>query len=586
MREHLSRKAGVAAGNPRDLQSTVDWRAIEEEFLLSGQAAITQSALTRASDQLVIEAFQRVIGPVFPQSLAVLACGPYGLGQTFPHSELDLVLLLESDRQCDALKELLPEMVRLLWNAGLRVNAPVLTVAECLEAIERASLPGFTLLDRRRLAGDFTVHEKLEAVLPGAVALHAQKMRQRVCELAHARHARYQNTPLHSEPDVKQGPGGLQDVRLIEGFLKFNKDSGVRLDELHRAAAFVSAARCFLHYRAECDHNILDLETQASPSLQALATVQGISDWVPELFRCARTIFNELRRVLDYSERSQGSLLGNFREQRSKLSNQEFNVLRERLLVRNPAQLASDPTLVFHTLEFIGRYGVIPAPETERALEAARMTFAAYCEQPQPLWGTLRTILVCPHAGMALRTLDATGLMRSLFPQWAGIEYLAVKDYPYTVGEQALRAVERVIELGSAAGPAHDRFAGMVPEIDEVALLLFALLFHHMGRGDADPEGRSLEHAREAMTRIQMPVDAQRTVEFLIRHQSDLSDAANGHEADDSVTARLLAERVGTIERLKLLSVMTYAKFAERSTAAKGQRGTGSTLAHLQHYRT
>ncbi len=79
------------------------------------------------------------------------------------------------------------------------------------------------------------------------------------------------------------------------------------------------------------------------------------------------------------------------------------------------------------------------------------------------------------------------------------------------------------------------------------------------------------EHAREAMTRIQMPVDAQRTVEFLIRHQSDLSDAASRPDADDSVTARLLAERVGTIERLKLLSVMTYAKIAGRSTRGKGR---------------
>ena len=62
------------------------------------------------------------------------------------------------------------------------------------------------------------------------------------------------------------------------------------------------------------------------------------------------------------------------------------------------------------------------------------------------------------------------------------------------------------------------------------------------------------------MTRIQMPDDAQRTVEFLIRHQSDLSDAMSGPDVDDSATARLLAERVGTIERLKLLSVMTYAR--------------------------
>jgi [protein-PII] uridylyltransferase len=77
----------------------------------------------------VVEAFQRVIGPVFPQSLAMLACGPYAQGQTFPHSELDVVLLLESEKQSDALGTA-SEMIRLLWNAGLRVNSPVMTIAE------------------------------------------------------------------------------------------------------------------------------------------------------------------------------------------------------------------------------------------------------------------------------------------------------------------------------------------------------------------------------------------------------------------------------------------------------------------------
>ena len=486
---------------------------------------------------------------------------------------MDVVLLLESEKQSDALKELLPEMIRLLWNAGLRVNSPVMTIAECLEAIERASVPALTLLDRRLLTGDHTVHEKLEGVLPGALALHANRMRQRLCELAHGRHARYQNTPFHAEPDVKQGPGGLQDMRLIEGLLRLNKDSGGHLDELHRAAALVSSVRCLLHYRAACDHNILDFETQASPALQAFTSAQGISNGVTEFFQCARTIFNEARRMVEYSEKSQGSLLGNLREQRSKLSNQEFTVLRERLLVRSPAQLASDPALVLRTLDFTGRHGVMPAPETERDLEAARNTFAVYCAQPQALWPTLKTILASPHAAMALRTLDVTGLMRSLFPEWTRIEYRVEADYLYTVGEQALRAIERVIELGSAAAPGRHGLAGIISEVDEVTVLLFALLFHDMGRGSDDPVERSLEHAREAMTRIQMPVDAQRTVEFLIRHESDLSDAAGQPGANDSATARLLAERVGTIERLKLLSVMTYAKLSDRSATTHADQG-------------
>jgi [protein-PII] uridylyltransferase len=109
----------------------------------------------------------------------------------------------------------------------------------------------------------------------------------------------------------------------------------------------------------------------------------------------------------------------------------------------------------------------------------------------------------------------------------------------------------------------------LLSEIDEVALLLFALLFHAVGMGDADPVKVAAERALAAMARIQMPEDAQITVEFLIRHQADLSDAVSVRDMDDPATVHRLAERVGTIERLKLLSLMTYARIVALSDAAK-----------------
>ena len=78
------------------------------------------------------------------------------------------------------------------------------------------------------------------------------------------------------------------------------------------------------------------------------------------------------------------------------------------------------------------------------------------------------------------------------------------------------------------------------------------------------------------MARIQMPDDSQSSVEFLIRHQSDLSDAMSGRDMDDPATARLLADRVGTIERLKMLAVMTYARIVATTEEAKFRGGWSS----------
>jgi [protein-PII] uridylyltransferase len=570
--EFLNRGGAATAKVTKNLQSSDAWRAVEKEFLATGQAAAVEKALTLARDEFVVEAYRSAIEPVFPDSVAILASGAYALGRTYPYSEVDIALLLETARQSNALKELLPEFVRLLWNAGLRVSCAVLTVAECLEALEQGSVQGFSLLDRRFLVGDRVVAGKLESKLPAALALHGPKMCQRLCEAARARHARYRNTPYHAEPDVKEGPGGLQDVRLMDWLAALRTEHDGPGGELSRASAFVAAARCFLHFRAGCDHNILDFEAQEGLAQQAFAGASA--GWMREYFQHARTIFNEARRAIEGAEKSQSSLLDNFRDYRSRLSNQEFTVSRERLLLRNPAQLAGDPSLVLRMAEFIARHGVAPAAETERRLEASREALAAWCAQPQPFWAALKTILGCSHAAMALRSLEATGLLRALVPEWGAIEHLVTADseYPYTADEHALQNIECVIALGSADGPSNDperqRFAGLRSELDDVTLLLFALLFHETGRGAADPVPAAAERARQAMVRIGMPDDARSTVEFLILHQRELSNALSGRDMDDPAAASFLAERVETIERLKLLTVMTYAEIVALGAAA------------------
>jgi [protein-PII] uridylyltransferase len=536
---------------PKNLDSTDRWRAIEEEFRATGDAVPLQKALTAARDESVIEAYRGTIEPAFAHGVAMLAGGAYGRGQTFPYSELDIVLLADSEKQCEALQEKLPEFVRLLWNAGLRLNPAVLTVAQCLEAVERASLPAFNLLDRRLLAGDRAVFEKLAARLPPALALHREKLRQRLCQMARARHDAHGNTPDHAEPDVKEGPGGLQDVRLVEWLALLKAEREERSGDLSRAAALVASVRCFLHYGAKCDHNSLDFESQAGLAQQKISGGQPSAGWMRAYFENAWTIFNEARRAVVEPEKSQSSLLENFREYRTRLSNQEFTVSREHLLLRNPAQLAGDPMVAFRMLEFIGRHGVPAAPDTERRLESSREAFAAFCARPGSLWPVLKTTLACPHAALALRTLRATGLMRALLPEWKAIEHLVIADseYRYTVDEHTLRAVECLLELASTDVPERRRFAALLTEIDDVALLLFAVLFRHIGH----------EMARAAAGRLQMPADARGTLEFAILHQSDLSDAMSGRDLDDPATVRRLAERVGTTERLGFLALVTYA---------------------------
>ena len=97
--------------------------------------------------------------------------------------------------------------------------------------------------------------------------------------------------------------------------------------------------------------------------------------------------------------------------------------------------------------------------------------------------------------------------------------------------------------------------------MEDLALLRFALLFHDTGKGahSGDHARLSVELARTAMERIQMRPEEQSTVEFLIAHHLDLSAVMSSRDLYDPATARMLADRIGTLERLKLLTLLTYA---------------------------
>ena len=291
-----------------------------------------------------------------------------------------------------------------------------------------------------------------------------------------------------------------------------------------------------------------------------------------EYFQHARRIDSEARRSLDSTEKGESSLLHHFRDWRTRLSNGDFTVSHERVYLRTPTQLEKDPGLALRLFEFVARHGIPLAAETERRLEENYELFARYAEKQQPLWPALRAILALPHAAAALRAMHYTSLIQALFPEWKNIACLVVPDYyhRYTVDEHTLVAIERLAELAVTKDPSRRRFAEILSEIDDQVLLRFALLFHDTGKGSSsgDHARRSVELAREAMQRIQMPPEDQARVEFLIEHHLDLSAVMNSRDLDDPATACMLAERIGTIEQLKLLTVLTYADISAVNPSA------------------
>lgn len=541
------------------------WESIRERFFATGEASGVLAGRSELVDRLVSSAWHGTLASAWPHGMALLAVGGYGRRELFPCSDVDLLLLVDRQPQ-GRQKEALSEFLRALWDSGLRLSHSVRTPKECSELHDQNIELNISLLDQRLLFGDRELYQKLSGRLPKFLQARRVSLIRHLCQLARPRHAKYQNTIYHLEPNIKETPGGLRDLHLLWWLNKLREDHVVAsewLNGLEPSRAFLASLRCFLHYRAGRDDNALSFEAQEELADQAFLPFDDPGECMREYFLRVRAVYRSAVRAMDVSEGQHSSLLKSFRDWRSRLSNIEFTVSRERVFFRSPAAIAFDPELVMRLFQFVARHGFRLALETERRIAEYLPLIEDYYSQQKAHWVALVELLNQPQASVALAAMHENGVLGAVFPEWRRIECLVIRDFyhRYTVDEHTLLAIRALEELRKTADPAHKRFADLLGEIEDPAVLGFALLFHDTGKGNGSGAHtqRSVARAGEAMERIQFPLTKRGLVRFLIEKHLELSAAMTSRDLDDPATARMLADTVGTLERLKGLTLLTYA---------------------------
>ena len=86
----------------------------------------------RAHSKLLDEHLRRVWEMLnMPCDLALVAVGGYGRKELFPHSDIDLLILLP-EQPDESLQKSLQELIGILWDIGLEVGHSIRTVEECI----------------------------------------------------------------------------------------------------------------------------------------------------------------------------------------------------------------------------------------------------------------------------------------------------------------------------------------------------------------------------------------------------------------------------------------------------------------------
>ncbi|HXE09138.1 MAG TPA: HD domain-containing protein [Acidobacteriaceae bacterium] len=550
--------------------------------LVAARAALVDEVV-RALWAREVAADRKLAGGV-----AIAAIGGYGRGILFPHSDVDLLVCAAKPA---GVKDAVRRMSQTLWDSGLQVALMTRAPKDC-ERFEPSN-PEFALalLDLRFVAGDEQVVESLERKLEAnRRGRDGRRILAELGTLTRDRYAKYGGTLFHLEPNIKDCPGGLRDTNVCSWVAKL---VGARHEmdeaEFQEAVAFLTSARCFLHWRHDRDDNVLDWLAQDAAAERAIGLPAAMREtgrgappggartldaayWMRVYFRHARLIERRLLTVMEAA----GQIVVSARPiEGAKLAPQVGFRLQEGRIeldasgndgATKDADTAQDPEVVLRAFAEVARTGIRLGTASEDRIEAMIPALSARLVEGAALWSQLAEILTGPRAGVALRSMHAVGVLELILPEFHGIDALVIRDayHRYTVDEHTFVLIDTLHELeeepGQGAPDWRSRLGKMIRELENPALLYLAALMHDTGKGKAgdDHATESSRLAESLMSRLEMDPYDQAMVLQLIETHLEMSSALR-RDIFDTETVRSFAGKVQTHESLWMLTLFTYA---------------------------
>ncbi len=551
---------------------------IEQEFAADSCGRRAIEARTSQIDGIVAELSQTLLGPGL-RDLCLVAIGGYGRRALFPFSDVDLLFLCADEAALQRYRGPMRDVSQVLWDLRLRLSPAYRLISEC-DSFSRDN-PEFavSLLDQRFLAGDRQLFWRLhQEALPRLLARSGADLLRDISTLTRQRHAKEGDTIFHLEPNLKNSPGGLRDYhtacwvamlshphRIGDWAAPENLWPAQRREEMRRAFDFLAAARCFAHYSRGRDDNALSYELQSAAAERGIGVEAGRAlqpaDWMRIYFRHARAIYSLSTQLLDEALPVSLSLKERFNGWVGRRGNGEIIVAGGRVALKQP-EMVRDLDWLLEFFVSAAQNGLKPGREMEEQIARA-LPPPAQPGLPVPgLWNKISRILLAPQAADALRSMHSSGLLVRLFPELAAIDSLVIRDFyhHYTVDAHSFMAIENIHRLERCEQDWERPLAEIYSELEQPELLLLSVLFHDVGKGmpGDDHVLTGLQAVEDVLVRLGLEEDEADTVRFLIREHLQMSLSLR-RDIFDAETIRAFAEKAGSLERLKLLTIFTYA---------------------------
>jgi [protein-PII] uridylyltransferase len=522
-----------------------------------------------------------------PKGAALVAVGGYGRGELFPHSDIDVLLLLPQSPQVadDSITPGIESFISACWDIGLEIGSSVRSVAECSEEAQRDVTVQTALLEARFLCGSKVRFDELQKAtfahldVPAFVTAKMLEMRQR--------HTKYEDTPYSLEPNCKESPGGLRDLQVVlwlaraarlgKNWHELAKNgllTPFEARQLQRNEGVLKLIRTRLHQIAgrREDRLVFDLQTAVAesfgytntPALRASEALMRRYYWAAK----AVTQLNQIL-ILNIEERVHGT------------HNATMRPINERFLDRGGfLEVASDDLYekdqhailaTFLTLQQENTLKGLSA-RTLRALYNARNVMDANFRKDPVNRATFMAILK-ENQGQTrvMRLLNQTSVLGRYLWVFRRIVGQMQHDlfHVYTVDQHILMVVRNMRRFFIPEHAHEYPFCTqLAAEWDKPWLLYVAALFHDVakGRGGDHSELGGVE-VRRFCKDHGITGDDAKLIELLVAEHLTMSRVAQKEDLSDPDVIQAFAKRVGNERTLTALYLLTVADI--RGTSPK-----------------
>ncbi len=518
--------------------------------------------------------------PTSGEYLTVIAGGGYGRSELAPYSDIDL-LFLHPYKRTARVEQVVEATLLFLFDLGFEVGYATRSIDDCVRLAKRDQTVATNLLDSRYLWGDTSLYRDFKARFLKKVQQEPSScfVEEKLAE-RDQRHRKTGGSRYSLEPHIKDGKGGLRDLQTLLWIAKFahGVDSFAELQErglatreevrnFEKAEHFLWTLRYHLHDltgRGE-ERLTFDLQAQIAPRMgyRRHAGTKAVERLMRHYFLVAKDVGSLTRLICAELQAKSNSRL---RDRLPALLRKRFDCFRMkvgRLTIDNKQLFRDQPLQMLYLFRVAQQHDLEIHPECLRWVTMNLRLIDGLRKDAEASKLFLQMLSHKERGEEALRRMNEAGVLGRFLPEFGRIvSQMQFNMYHhFTVDEHLIQAVGVLgrIERGllkEEAPIASDVIANVLSR----RALYLAVFLHDIAKGRReDHSDAGAKVALHLGPRLGLKDEETESIAWLVQNHLVMSDTAFKRDLGDPQTIRNFADRVQSMERLRLLLVLTVA---------------------------